>query len=141
MVRNVGRLKHLVFSAHGYISYDQLQGGCYNSRIDIGAGLDKYNIKLFRDLRDSVNGGVIWFGSCGIGNDNERNFERASLSGAYVVAPVQYMAPKPGSSRVIPYGKIDMFERYQPKVFAPTGELVAWASFVRMGKQLGLRPS
>src|SRR5262249_27946788 len=85
MVKQVGRLKHLVFSAHGYISYNKELGGILDSRIEIGTGFSKDNIALFRDLRDSVEGGVIWLGSCGIGNDNERNLERARLAGCYLV--------------------------------------------------------
>jgi hypothetical protein len=141
MVKHVGRLRHLVFSAHGYIAYNKELGGITDSKIDIGAGFNKDNVGLFGGLRDSVGGGVIWLGSCGIGNDNERNFRRAALADCYLVAPVQYMQPKPGHGGALPYGKVDMFERFQPKVFAPTGELISWASFVRMGQKLGLKGS
>jgi hypothetical protein len=141
MVKQVGRLKHLVFSAHGYVAYNRLLGGIIDSQIACGAGFNKDNVGLFAGFRESVSGGIVWLGSCAIGNDNERNVQRASLANCYLVAPVQWMIPKPGRSRVLPYGKMDMYARYQPKVFAPTGELISWGAFVKMGRQLGFRPS
>ena len=132
----MGKLKHLVISSHGYIKTGA--GGIEDSIISIGAGLSKQNVELFSQLKPAIGGGVIWFGACGIGNDNLRNGERASRSGAYIVAPVMYMAPKRGQGK-LPAGKIDMFQRFVPKVFAPTGYLVAWPSFLRMGNVLGFR--
>lgn len=132
----MGRLKHLVISSHGHIIFGS--AGISDSIIRIGTGLNRGNVDLFSRLRPAIEGGVIWFGACGIGNDNVGNGERASRSGAYVVAPVMYMAPKPGQKK-LGVGKMDMFERFVPKVFAPTGHLVSWASFLRMGNLLGFK--
>jgi hypothetical protein len=32
-----------------------------------------------------------------------------------------------------------MYQRFVPKVFAPTGHLVTWSSFLRMGSLLGFK--
>lgn len=133
----MGKLRHLVLSSHGYIRYGS--GGITDSVISIGAGLSRSNIELFSRLKGSVGGGVIWFGACGSGNDNIGNGERASRAGAYIVAPVMYMQPKSGQGSKLPPGMMDMYQRFVPKVFAPTGHLVSWSSFLRMGTLLGFR--
>lgn len=134
---SMGKLKHLVISSHGYIKYGA--SGISDSVISIGAGLSRQNIELFSQLKGAIGGGVIWFGACGIGNDNIGNGERATRSGAYIVAPVMYMAPKSGQGSKLPPNKIDMYQRFVPKVFAPTGHLVSWSSFLRMGTVLGFK--
>ena len=132
-----GKLKHLVFSSHGHITF--ADGAITDSTIDIGSGLNKANVDLFSDLR-SMSDGVIWAGACGVGNDNETNISRAKNSGCYFVAPVMYMTMKPGAKRL---GKnmIDMYKRFQPKVFTPEGTLMGWESFItNHGRRLGIVP-
>ena len=94
---------------------------------------------MFGELKQVMGGGVIWFGACGIGNDQAQNRERAIRSGCYVVAPVMYMSPKPGQPRRVPSGKVDMYDRFIPKVFTPSGGLIDWPSFLRLGNHLGVR--
>ncbi len=137
MAMSAGSLKHLVFSAHGYIAYGD--SGIADSIIEIGKGLNKSNIGVFDELKRLMGGGVIWFGACGIGNDQAQNQERARRSGCYVVAPVMYMTPKPGQPRRIPQGMVDMYDRFTPKVFTPSGGLMPWSSFLRLGNHLGFR--
>jgi hypothetical protein len=89
-----------------------------------------------------MHGGVIWFGSCAIGNDTEVNYARAEASGCYIVAPCMYMQPKPGQKghKRCPASKIDMYPRFQPRVFSPDRTPISYASF--LGKQqLGIRVS
>ncbi len=133
-----GRLKHLVFSSHGHISY--VDNKITDSTINIGSGLSRDNVGLFSELK-SMSGGVIWAGACGIGNDNETNKLRAMNSGCFFVAPVMYMTIKPGSKRP-GQNMIDMYKRFQPKVFTPPeGALIGWDSFVGAhGKRLGIVP-
>jgi hypothetical protein len=50
-----------------------------------------------------------------------------------------YMQPKSGQGSKLPPGMMDMYQRFVPKVFAPTGHLVSWSSFLRMGALLGFR--
>lgn len=134
-IKSAGKLKHLVFSSHGRIIF---QDGIQDSRIEIGRGLDKHNMALFSEMKWTIAGGVMWLGACGIGNDNERNRERALRAGCYLVAPVQYMQLRPGQTRVTyPMGKMDMLERFTPKVWAPNGALMAWADFLMLGSRLG----
>jgi hypothetical protein len=134
-----GRLKHLVFSCHGYISY--VDHKITDSTISIGSGLNKDNVGLFSELKKSMSGGVIWAGACGIGNDNDTNKLRAANSGCFFVAPVMYMTMKPGSKRP-GENMIDMYRRFSPKVFTPPdGALIGWDSFVAShGKRLGIVP-
>jgi len=135
-VNAVGKLKHLVFACHGQIDYDANKQ-ITNSRIYCGAGFTE--VELFSQFKN-LAGGVIWMGACGIGNDDERNKKRAVNGRCYLVAPVFYMSPKPGllkGGRSLPYGKLDMFARFSPKVVTPEGNLLGFSSFLKMGKQLG----
>jgi hypothetical protein len=132
-----GRLKHLVFSCHGYVSHSD--GTITDSTISIGAGLNRANVGLFSKLKHTMAGGVIWAGACAIGNDNDTNMKRAAESGCFFVAPILFMAPKPGAPKP-PEHHIDMYRRFAPKVFSPFGYLIAWDVFVKdnAGK-LGLK--
>ncbi|HKQ71396.1 MAG TPA: hypothetical protein VJT73_18760 [Polyangiaceae bacterium] len=138
----VGRLKHLVVSCHGEILFDRSTGVITDSVIHVAGqnyrGFDRSNIPLFEQLRPTLGGGVIWFGSCAIGSDNVANHARARASGCYIVAPYMYMSPRPGKANVCPLHAVDMFTRFQPKVFAPNGTLIAYPDFLAM-KQLGIR--
>jgi len=121
-------LKHLVFSCHGYVSHSP-EKGITDSTISIGAGLNSGNAGLFSKLKSAMHGGVIWAGACAIGNDNETNKKRAAASGCFFVAPVLFMAPRPGAPKP-PAHHIDMYRRFYPKVFSPYGDLIAWDAFV-----------
>jgi hypothetical protein len=108
-----------------------------NSIIQIGIGLEKSNVGLFSQL-NFMSGGVIWATACAIGDDIETNKLRASNSSCYFVGPVMYMQigtgwKKPGKNM------IDMYKRFQPKVFTPGGALMNWDIFVRThGERLGI---
>lgn len=134
LIGRAGHLKHLAFSCHGHIVYDK--GAIQDSEINLGGGLNSRNMDVFDKFKPVLKGGVLWFGACGIGNDDVRNRERAVRSGCYVVAPVMYMQSKTGHRRPPP-GQIDMFQRFTPKVFTPAGELMGWGSFLRLGSKLG----
>src|SRR2546421_218944 len=67
-------LKHLVFSSHGRIKYDN--GQILDSEIEIGSGLWRADTLLFSQLKSHMAGGVIWLGGCALGNDNDGNIER-----------------------------------------------------------------
>jgi len=129
-----GRLKHLVINCHGYIDYKS--NAITNSRIALGAGFS--DVALFSRLT-SVSGGVVWLAGCVIGNDNVRNIQRATNGRCHVVAPMTSMQLKPGliTGKTLPFGKVDMFARFSPKVFTPGGGLIGFQSFLGMGKQLG----
>ncbi|WP_437277899.1 hypothetical protein WME90_42805 [Sorangium sp. So ce375] len=137
MATSTGVLKHLVFSSHGHIKREP--NGAIVSIINIGTGLTKQDVEVFDKLKQTMGGGVIWFGACGIGNDNEQNKERAVRSTCYVVAPVMYMQPRSGQPRKVPLGKIDMYDRFIPKVFTPSGGMMPWPSFLQLGKRLGFQ--
>ena len=112
MAKSFGKLKHLVFSSHGHISF--ADGKITDSIINIKKlRLDKSNVGLFSEL-SAMSGGVIWAGACGIANDHETNKLRAKTSGCYFVAPVLYMTIKPGSRRPGP-NMIDMYKRFYPQ--------------------------
>lgn len=138
-VKQAGRLKHLIFNCHGYLNYDKMTGAITGSRIEIGSGFNQY--ELFSELKSTISGGLIWLSGCVVGNDTEGNRKRAAAAGCHIVAPINFMQQKAGTPKTFAYGKVDMLERFQPRVFAPTGQFLDWASFVRMGKQFGLSPS
>jgi hypothetical protein len=138
-VKQAGRLKHLIFNCHGYLDYNRTTGAITGSRLELGAGFSQY--ELFAELKPVISGGVIWLSGCVVGNDTEGNRKRAALAGCHLVAPINYMQQKAGTARTFAYGKVDMLERFQPRVFAPTGQFLDWPSFVRMGRQFGLAPS
>jgi hypothetical protein len=148
LAKSKGKLKHLVFSCHGEIVYKVIDGEdpdgkvkkseITDSIIRIGKGLNREeSVKLFPQLK-SMSGGVIWAASCAIGDDIEANKLRASNSSCYFVAPIMYMQmgkgwKKPGKNM------IDMYKRFQPKVFTPGGALMNWDVFVRTyGERLGI---
>jgi hypothetical protein len=54
--------------------------------------------------------------------------ERAAESGCFFVAPILFMAPKPGAPKP-PEHHIDMYRRFYPKVFSPFGDLISWDVF------------
>jgi len=141
-INAVGRLKHLVVSCHGEILFDRENGAIRDSVIHIAGqnhpGFERSNIALFEQLKPTLGGGVIWFGSCAIGSDGTANVARARASGCYIVAPYMYMQPKPGKANVCPLHAVDMFTRFQPKVFSPEGTLIAYPEFLRM-RNLGIR--
>jgi hypothetical protein len=133
-VNAVGKLKHLVFACHGYIEYKNNE--IENSRIELGSGFSE--TALFSQFKN-LAGSVVWLAACVIGNDNERNKQRAINGRCYVVAPVMEMSLKPGliKGRILPFGKLDMFARFSPKVFSPAGEIIDFRSFLKMGRQIG----
>ena len=133
-----GRVNHLVFSCHGQIIYEKVkddfgneQNKITDSIINLGTGLNRNNINAFERLSTVVSGGVIWCCGCAIGNDNLiNNPDRARKANAYFVAPSMYMTIKKGSKGVPP-GKIDMYRRFMPKVWSPSGAMIDWDHFAR----------
>jgi hypothetical protein len=123
-----GRVDHLVFSCHGHVKYEDNK--ITDSSIDLGTGLNRGNVELFEKLSTTVSGGVIWCCGCAIGNDNDLNPVRAQKANAFFVAPVMYMQIKPGSKGV-PSGQIDMFKRFLPKIWTPSGARLDWDHFVQ----------
>jgi hypothetical protein len=135
---SAGRLRHLAFSCHGYVSFTP-QTGITDSTISIGEGLNKGNHELFSKLKGSMAGGVVWACGCAIGNDNDTNRLRAEKSGCYFVAPIMFMQMGAGYKRPGNH-QIDMFRRFQPKVWAPSGSLMNWDIFVKdMSAHLGFK--
>jgi hypothetical protein len=133
-IKSLGSLKHLCFSSHGKIVYKD--GKILDSIVEVGSGLNKSNVHLFSKIKGQI--GVIWFGACGIGNDSETNKARAIAAGSYIVAPIMYMAPKPGSKK-LGMGEIDMYGHFKPVVHSPSGGTVGFHSFVKnSGRQLGI---
>jgi hypothetical protein len=114
-VVHAGGLRHLVLSCHGEIAFDRSSGKITDSIVHIAGqnepGFDRSNVELFAQLKPVMQGGVIWFGSCAVGNDTEVNYARAQASGCNIVAPCMYMQPKPGQKgqKRCPPSKIDMF--------------------------------
>jgi hypothetical protein len=136
---SAGALKHLVFSCHGYVPHDKDNGKILDSIIQLGAGLKRSNTGLFSQLKSSMAGGIIWACGCAIGNDDSANEERARNSGCYFVAPVMFMQPGKGY-RWPKENQIDMYKRFMPKVYRPTGHLMNWDVFVdEMGSKLGFK--
>jgi hypothetical protein len=133
-VKQAGRLKHLVINCHGYMNFDR--SGATGSTLEIGAGFSQP--ELFAELKSTCRGGVIWLSGCVVGNDEEGNRKRAALSGCHVVAPINYMQQKERGVKYFPLGKVDMLERFQPKVFSPEGVAIGWPSLIRMGRQFGI---
>ena len=143
-VVHAGRLRHLVLSCHGEIVFDRSSGRITDSIVHIAGqnqpGFDRSNVELFAQLRPVMQGGVIWFGSCAIGNDIEVNYARAQASGCYIVAPCMYMQSKPGQKgqKRCPPSRIDMFARFQPRVFSPDRTPISYAALLGM-QELGIR--
>ena len=133
-IASAGRLNHLVISAHGGIVVQKMPDGSpgpmTNVKVYLGQGFDWYNVDLFAGLRAVLEGGVLWFGACNIGND-PKNAERAKSVGCYVVAPIMNMSDRQHKHVVFPFGKMDMYDRFQPIVTAPDGVKIRWSAFLR----------
>jgi hypothetical protein len=79
--------------------------------------LTQYNVeKVFARVKGKMaENGVIWFGGCEIGNNNEFCQKAANSSGCTVVAPT-YAVPR----IQFPKGSVDLLDRHAtPKVFVP----------------------
>jgi len=129
LVAAKGALKHLAISSHGRV--DKTDG---DTKLELGSDCDASTVSLFSRLSGRV--GVVWIGGCLAGNsakgdDDCRN--RAKNASCYVVAPAFLMATRGGDLRV---GRMDMNRRFIPRVYDPSGVLVAWDNFLKMAKRL-----
>jgi hypothetical protein len=141
IVNNVGHLKHLVISAHGHIVRRDDGPGIADSEIEIGTVIRRTDLDFFRAIRKSIGGGILWLGSCAIGDDTDAGRERAKAAHCHIIAPTMYMQLRPGQgSGPLPYGKMDMYPAFRPAVFDPNGNLINWPRFATtIGPRLGLR--
>jgi hypothetical protein len=129
LVANKGHLKHLAISCHGRVS--SADGA---TTLELGSNFDSSSVGLFTQLSGKV--GVIWIGGCLAGETEKGNndcINRAKNAGCHVVAPAFLMATRGGD---LPLGRMDMNRRFMPRVYKPSGDLIDWDSFLRMGKLL-----
>src|SRR5262249_1103482 len=129
LIETKGQLKHVAISCHGRI--DHADGA---TRLELGYDFDSSTVTLFSRMSGRV--GVIWIGGCLAGNSEKGDSDcknRAKNASCHLVAPAFLMTTRGGD---LPVGRMDMNRRFIPRVYDPTGVLIAWDNFLKIDKQL-----
>jgi hypothetical protein len=134
LVFSKGSVRHWAISCHGIV--DHADG---STRILLGSGFDHSSVGLFTKLKGRLD--VMWIGGClaassVLGHDDSK--ARAMNAECHLVAPAFLMTTGTGD---LPMGRMDMDRRFMPVVFKPDGSLIAWDTFLRMGKTLNFMVS